>query len=262
MTMLERDSFSALALPETKRDTECGTLHGIGLGPGDPDLITVKAAKLIQTLPVLAFFAKQGNTSHARTIAASWMPKDTQELPLLYPVTTEIHFSKADYISQIKTFYDQAAHDIASQLMAGKDVGLLCEGDPMLYGSFMHIFMRLRERFKMTVTAGISGMSGCAAAAALPMTWGDDVLTVLPATLPYEDLTQRLMHTDAAVIMKLGSNFSKVRAALQSADLIKRAFYIENGTTPMQRILPLSEKTDDDAPYFSMILIPGEGRQP
>jgi len=260
--MLDQSSFISIPEAEPRRDLTLGTLHGIGLGPGDPDLVTIKAVKLIQSLPVLAFFAKKGGLGHAHAIATAWMPAAVEQLPLYYPLTTEIRFTDKDYVSQMKLFYDQAADGIALKLATGKDVGLLCEGDPMFYGSFMHIFMRLRERFTVCVTAGVSGMSGCSAAAAQPMTWGDDVLTVLPATLSYEDLSQKLAQTDAAVIMKLGSNFAKVRAALQSAKLIERALYIEHGTTNAQRILPLSDKTDDKAPYFSLILVPGQGRRP
>jgi len=262
--MLDPNNFIGITLPGEDRSSAVtlGTLHGIGLGPGDPELVTVKALKLIQSLPVLAYFSKKDGTGHARSIAAAWMVSGTEELALRYPITTEIHFTENGYVARLKAFYEQAADDIASRLSAGQDVGLLCEGDPMFYGSFMHIFMRLKERFKVCVTAGVSGMSGCSAAAAQPMTWGDDVLTVLPATLSYEDLSQRLAQTDAAVIMKLGANFVKVRQALLGAGLLERALYVEHGTTTAQRILPLAEKTDDIAPYFSLILVPGLGRRP
>ncbi len=132
----------------------------------------------------------------------------------------------------------------------------------MFYGSFMHIFVRLKDRFRVSVTAGVTGMAGCWASAAQPITWGDDILTILPGTLPVDVLTRRLAETDAAVIMKLGSNFPKVRIALIDAGLLDRAIYVEHGTAPAERILPMREKTDDEAPYFSLILVPGQGRRP
>jgi precorrin-2/cobalt-factor-2 C20-methyltransferase len=239
-----------------------GTLHGIGLGPGDPELLTVKAVRLLQASPVLAYFAKKGGPGTARTIADAWILPGTEELRLYYPVTTEISFKTQAYADQLAAFYEAAAFEIATKLSGGQDVALICEGDPMFYGSFMHIFARLKECFRISITPGISGMSGCWSAAGQPITWGDDILTILPGTLPLDLLTHRLTATDAAVIMKLGANFPKVRQALASAGLLDRALYVEHGTTAAERILPLLEKTDDTAPYFSLILVPGRGRRP
>jgi precorrin-2/cobalt-factor-2 C20-methyltransferase len=257
-----RDPAIPIIAPQKPLRATVGTLHGIGLGPGDPELLTVKAVRLIQAAPVIAFFAKKGGKGTARTIADAWIIPGTQEMPLHYPLTTEIPFTDPAYIRQVGAFYEEAAKTIASKLTAGHDVALICEGDPMFYGSFMHIFVRLKERFPVSVTAGVSGMSGCWAAAAQPITWGDDVLTILPGTLPFDQLTRRLAETDAAVIMKLGLNFPKVRLALEAAGLTSRALYVEHGSMPTERILPLTEKTDDEAPYFSLILIPGQGRRP
>ncbi len=144
----------------------------------------------------------------------------------------------------------------------GRDVALLCEGDPLFFGSFMHLYVRLRPRFATEVIPGISGMSGCWSAAGLPMSWGDDVLTVLPGTLPFEALRDRLAGTDAAVIMKLGSNFAKVREAVEAAGLMDGAVYVERGTMAGEVVTPLRDKADDTAPYFSIVLLPGHGRRP
>ena len=239
-----------------------GRLHGVGLGPGDPDLLTVKAVRTIQAAPVIAYFAKKGRRGHARTIADRWIAQGSEELPLLYPVTTEIHFGDPAYVDQLRAFYDEAAEQIGSHLMAGRDVALLCEGDPMFYGSFMHLYVRLRERYEVGICPGVTGMSGCWTAAGEPITWGDDVLTVLPGTLPQDVLATRLAETDAAVIMKLGHNFPKVRAALTQAGLAERAIYVERGTMEGERIMRLADKSDDEAPYFSIVLVPGRGRRP
>jgi precorrin-2/cobalt-factor-2 C20-methyltransferase len=239
-----------------------GCLHGVGLGPGDPDLLTVKAVKTIAAAPVIAFFAKAGRRGNARTIVDPWLKPHQEEMPLLYPVTTEIPFEDASYVSQVGGFYDASAERIGARLAKGEDVVLLCEGDPLFYGSFMHIYVRLRERFRTTICPGVTGMSGCWTAAGTPITWGDDVLTVLPGTLPKAVLVERLAGTDAAVIMKLGQNFPKVRAALAETGLLDRAVYVERGTMANQKVVPLAEKTDEVAPYFSIIVVPGQGRRP
>lgn len=256
------DTTADLSGADETHAVEVGTFHGIGLGPGDPELLTVKAVRLIQASPVVAYFAKAGRRGNARTIVDRWLAPGVTEMPLLYPVTTEIHFAEDGYVNALAGFYEESCERIALELAAGRDVALVCEGDPMFYGSFMHLFVRLKDRFKVSVTAGVTGMAGCWAAANLPITWGDDVLTVLPGTLPAEALTERLKDTDAAVIMKLGTNFAKVRAAIAAAGRLDEAVYVERGTMEGEQVLPLKDKTDDKAPYFSLILIPGEGRRP
>lgn len=239
-----------------------GVLFGIGLGPGDPELVTIKAARLIGSARVIAYFAKSGRTSHARAIAAPYIQVDCDEIPLLYPVTTEIPVSDPAYNRALAAFYEECAQRLTRTLETGRDIALLCEGDPMLYGSFMHMYERLEPRFHVEICAGVAGMSGCFAAARQPMTWGDDTLTVMPATLDEETLIRRLELADAAVIMKLGGNFPKLRRALIRTGLIDRAIYVERGTMPGEKVMRLIDKTDDKAPYFSMVLSPGQGRRP
>ena len=239
-----------------------GTLHGIGLGPGDPELLTVKAVRTLERAAVVAYFAKAGRCGYARSIAAQWMPKSCIELPLHYPVTIEIPFDHPDYVDQLAGFYANAADMLATHLQDGRDVALLCEGDPFFYGSFMHLYLRLRQRFACQVVPGVTGMSGCWTASGEPITWGDDVLTVLPGTLPASTLRDRLAGADAVVIMKIGQNLAKVRTALVAAGLAERAIYVERGTMAEQVIMPLSDKHGDEAPYFAVVLVPGQGRRP
>ncbi len=241
---------------------EFGRLVGVGLGPGDPDLLTVKAVRALEAASVVGYFAKRGQRGVARGIADRWIPAGTSELPLHYPVTVEVPFDHPDYVAQLSAFYADAAETLAVHLAAGRGVALLCEGDPLFYGSFMHVYVRLRDRFPCSIVPGVTGMSGCWTAAGAPMTWGDDVLCVVPGTLEPAALRSHLAASDAVVVMKLGRNLPKVRAALAEAGLLERAVYVERGTTADEVVMPLSEKRDDAAPYFSLVLVPGRGRRP
>ncbi len=239
-----------------------GRLYGVGLGPGDPELITLKALRVIQAAPVVAFFAKAGRRGHARGIVDGYLKAGVTEVPLYYPMTTEAHFDSAAYREALAAFYAAGAEELAAHLTAGRDVALLSEGDPLFYGSFMHLFVRLKDRFAVSVIPGVTGMSGGWSAAQAPMTWGDDVLSVLPGTLAPHALAARLVDCNGAVIMKIGRNLAKLRAALGAAGVLDRALYVERATMAQERIIPMTQKLDDDAPYFAMILVPGRGRRP
>jgi precorrin-2/cobalt-factor-2 C20-methyltransferase len=238
-----------------------GTLYGVGVGPGDIRYLTLRAAALVRDVDVVAFFAKRGLQGNARGIVDPLMGPNRRELRLEYPVTDEIPTEDPSYQEQISRFYEDSAETLSGLLRQGKSVGLLAEGDPFFYGSFMHIWRRLDESFPVEVVPGVTGMSGCWTRANAPMTWGDDILSVLPGTLGEEQLTRRLADTDAAVIMKVGKNLGKVRRAIEAAGLLGRAIYVERGTMPGERIMPLSECMDLSGPYFSMVLIPGRGRR-
>ena len=242
--------------------TTHGRLYGVGIGPGDPELLTVKATRVIAAAPVVAFFAKAGRRGNARAIVDRWLKPSHVELPLYYPMTDESHFGDPPYREALARFYKECTIAIAAHLEAGRDVALLSEGDPLLYGSFMHLFVRLREGFSVTIVPGVSSLCGAWGAAGTPMTWGDDSLVVLPATLPLEELKRRLALADAAVIMKIGRNFARAREALAASGMAERAIYVERATMAGEVVTPLAEKRDDAAPYFSLILAPGRGRRP
>ncbi len=238
-----------------------GKLIGVGVGPGDPELMTLKAMRALGDADVIAHFAKAGHPSHSRTIAAQHMRAGVTELPLLYPVTTELPKCSSSYRDTIRDFYDGAAAAIATHLDAGRVVAVICEGDPLFYGSYMHLHARLAPRFSTEIVAGVTGMSGCWSAAGMPIAQGDDVFTVLPATLPEAELARRLADADAAVVMKVGRHLPKLRRALDRSGRLNRAIYVERGTMADAKMIPLTAKLDDDAPYFAVVLVPGwEGR--
>ncbi len=213
-------------------------LIGVGVGPGDPELITLKALRALGEADVIAHFAKAGNASHSRTIAAQHLRAEVVELPMLYPVTTELPKCSAGYRDAISGFYNGAAAEIAAHLEDGRVVAVICEGDPLFYGSYMHLHARLAPRFATEIVAGVTGMSGCWSAAGMPIAQGDDVFTVLPATLPEDELARRLADTDAAVVMKVGRHLPKLRRALSCSGKLARAIYVERGTMADAKMHP------------------------
>jgi precorrin-2/cobalt-factor-2 C20-methyltransferase len=242
--------------------TAPGTIHGIGLGPGAADLMSVRADRLVRAATHVAYFRKAGRAGHARRIVEGLLRPDAVELPMEYPVTTEIPVDDPAYAAALAPFYAAWADRLAAIATHGHDVAVLCEGDPFFYGSFMHLHTRLAGRVPVAVVPGITGMSACWTATGQPVTWGDDALTVLSAVLPEAELAARMCGSEALVVMKLGRNLPKVRRALAAAGLTARAWYIEQGAMPGERALPLSDKADDAAPYFSMIVVHGKGRRP
>ncbi|WP_424551053.1 precorrin-2 C(20)-methyltransferase [Shinella sp.] len=234
-----------------------GRLYGVGTGPGDPELLTLKAVRAIGEADVLAYFAKAGRSGNGRAIVEGLLKPGMVELPLYYPVTTEIDKDHDDYKSQITAFYDASAAAVAEHLAAGRTVAILSEGDPMFYGSYMHLHVRLADRFPTEVVPGITAMSGCWSLSGLPIVQGDDVLSVLPGTMAEEQLSRRLVDTEAAVIMKVGRNLPKIRRALAKAGRLGEAIYVERGTMAASKSMRLAEKLDDTAPYFSLVLVPG-----
>lgn len=239
-----------------------GRLIGVGTGPGDPDLLTLKAVRALAEADVLAYFAKRGNPGNARRIVAAHLREGTVELPLLYPVTTEIDKNEDGYVAAIEAFYAESAQAVASHLEAGRTVAVLSEGDPLFYGSYMHLHVRLAHRFPTEVVPGVTAMSGCWSLAGLPIVQGDDVLSVLPGTMDEAELARRLGGCEAAVIMKVGRNLPKIRRALDMAGKLDRAVYVERGTMAEGFFARLADRADDAAPYFSIVLVPGWERRP
>ncbi|MGZ3217899.1 precorrin-2 C(20)-methyltransferase [Paracoccus sp. T5] len=238
-----------------------GQIICAGLGPGDPDLISVKADRAIRQARHVAYFRKPGRQGQARRIVDGMLAPAAAEYPMEYPVTTEIPFDSPDYNRLLADFYDDWADRLAA-LAATDDVVVLCEGDPFLYGSFMHLYVRLRDRVTVTVIPGIPGMVGCWNASGTPITWGDDVLTVVMGTLPEGEMLRHMQHSDALVVMKTGRNLPKVRRALTMAGRLDDAWLIERGTMPGQRILRLADVEAADCPYFAIVLVHGQGRRP
>lgn len=242
--------------------TAKGTLYGVGLGPGDPELVTVKAARLIGAADVVAYHSARHGRSIARRIAEPYLRAGQIEEHLVYPVTTESTAHPGGYAGAMEDFYAEAAERIAAHLDAGRDVALLAEGDPLFYSSYMHMHTRLTERFDAVIVPGVTSVSAASAATGTPLVQGDEVLTILPGTLPAAELTRRLADTDAAVIMKLGKSYPEVRQALSETRRLDRAFYVERASTDAQRVLGAGEVDDASVPYFSVVMVPGEAAAP
>ena len=237
-----------------------GTLWGVGLGPGDPELVTVKAARVIGEADVVAYHSARHGRSIARGIAEPYLRAGQIEEHLVYPVTTETVDHPGGYAGAMEDFYRQCAEKIATHLDAGRDVALLAEGDPLFYSSYMHMHTRLTERFDAVIVPGVTSVSAASAATATPLVQGDEVLAVLPGTLPVAELAARLLDADAAVVLKLGRSYPAVREALSLAGRLDDAFYVERASTVDERVLPASSVDDASVPYFSLALVPGGAR--
>ena len=237
-----------------------GALRVVGVGPGDPELMTLKAARILARADVVAFFAKRGRPGNARRVVEGALNPAAEQLRLEYPFTTEVALDDPRYLAEMGDFYESCAALLSDRLDRGCEVALLSDGDPFFYGSSMYLFDRLAPAHRNEVVPGVTGMSGCWAQARLPICHGDDVLTVLPGTLEEDALIERLRSADAAVIMKVGRNLAKIRRALEAAGLLARAVFVERGTMGDERITPLVELADEKAPYFSLVLVPGRQR--
>ncbi len=232
-----------------------------GLGPGDPELMSVKSDRTIRGAKHVAYFRKKGRAGQARSIVTGMLRDDVTEYPMEYPVTTELHFNSEEYKQLMVDFYAEWA-DKLEMLAKDHEVVVLCEGDPFFYGSFMHLHTRLQGRAEVEVLPAIPGMVGCWNSLGIPFTWGDDVMSVLMATLPEEELVEHMKRADALVIMKTGRNLPTVRRALQATGRLNDAWLVEKGTMPQERIAKLADVADDDCPYFAIVLVHGQGRRP
>lgn len=244
----------------TARGARRGTLWGVGLGPGDPELVTVKAARVIGEADVVAYHSARHGRSIARAIAESYLRPGQVEEHLVYPVTTEGTDHPGGYDGALEDFYVEATRRIGAHLDAGRDVALLAEGDPLFYSSYMHLHTRLTDRFNAVIVPGVTSVSAASAAVATPLVAGDEVLSVLPGTLPAAELARRLVDADAAVVLKLGRSYHAVREALSVSGQLDDAFYIERASAAGQRILPAADVDEHSVPYFSLVMLPGGRR--
>ena len=232
-----------------------GRLYGVGLGPGDPELVTVKTARLIGEADVIAYHAARHGRSIARSIALPYMKEGQVEELLLYPLTTETTDHPGGYQGALDDFYADCAERLAAHLDMGRTVVVLSEGDPLFYGSYMHMHKRLAHRYQTEVVPGVTSVSAASAVLGRPLVERDEVLTVLPGTLPGEVLAERLRNTDSAAVLKLGRTFTKVRDALAEAGRLDDAWYVERATMGAERVAPLKDVDPDGVPYFSLALL-------
>jgi precorrin-2 C20-methyltransferase / precorrin-3B C17-methyltransferase len=238
-----------------------GHLYGVGVGPGDPELITLKAAQLIKNADVIAYHSGTAGRSIARTIADSLINENVMEELLIYPITTGPTDHPLGYYGAVDDFYDESAERLSKHLDAGRTVVVLAEGDPLFYSSYMYLHDRLSSRFPSDIVPGVTSLTAAATALRTPLARHEDILTVLPGTLPVSELARRLADTDAAAIMKLGRTFAGVREALWQAGRLADALYVERATTGEQRVMPVSGVDPGAVPYFSMIVVPGRDRR-
>lgn len=224
-----------------------GKLYGLGLGPGDPELITLKAHRIMASAPVIAYPAPDTGPSFARQIADRYLTPEQVEIPIVMPMRVERY--------PAQDVYDAAAKDIAAHLDAGRDVAVLCEGDPFFFGSFMYLFERLEARYEVEIVPGVSSIMAGAAALRRPLTARNDILTVIPGPLDTETLRARIEASDAVAIMKVGRHFARIRDLIRDMGLTDRAGYLERVSLDNERVFPLADVLDDAAPYFSLILI-------
>ena len=239
-----------------------GKIYGVGVGPGAVDLLSVRADKLVREAKYIAFFRKAGRAGHARQIASTLLSKDVIELAMEYPITTEIPLSDQRYSEVLSEFYKKYSNKIISLSQTGIDLVILCEGDPFFYGSFMHIYSRVKNKCPVEVVPAITGMSAAWTATDIPITWGDDILTVLMGTLDKTTLENQLQDTNAAIIMKIGRNLPKIKKALERTGRFYDAFIVEYAAMDKQTVQRLSDYNTENAPYFSIIILHGQGRRP
>lgn len=238
--------------------TAKGKLFGLGVGPGDPELITLKALRLLKAAPVVAYHAAKGKKGNALTIIEDYLSPEQVLVPLIYPVTTEKLPAHMDYEQIVSVFYGEITTTIAKYLDQGQDVAVIAEGDPFFYGSFMYIHDRLAETYETTVVPGVCSVLGASAVLGAPLVYRNQTLSILSGVMEADELKRRLADTGAAAIMKLGKNLDKVRDVLTDLGLMDRALYVERATMANQRIVPLSNVSGSDCPYFSIILVPGQ----
>ncbi|MFG3254240.1 precorrin-2 C(20)-methyltransferase [Streptomyces sp. NPDC048172] len=236
--------------------TPAGRLYGVGLGPGDPSLMTVRAVEVITGADVVAYHSARHGRSIARSIAARHLREDHIEERLIYPVTVEITDHPGGYQGAMDEFYEEASARLAAHLDAGRSVAILAAGDPLFYGSYMHMHKRLAHLYPTEVIPGVTSVSAASARLGTPLCEAEEVLTVLPGTLPEEELTARLASTDAAVVMKLGRTFPKVRSALERSGRLDEARYVERATMEGERTGALADVDPESVPYFSVAVLP------
>ena len=236
-----------------------GHFYGVGIGPGDPELITLKAARLIAAADVIAYHAGTGKQSMARSIAADLIPDGVIEEELRYPVTTGMTEHPRGYYGALADFYDECSERLETHLAAGRTVVVLAVGDPLFFGSFMYVHDRLSPRYPTEVVPGITSLSAATAAVATGLCRHEDTLTVLPGTLSVPELARRLADTDAAIIMKLGRTFVGVREALRQAGMLERAVYVERASGAAELVMPAADVEEGRVPYMSLVVVPGEG---
>lgn len=223
-----------------------GTLYLIGVGPGDPELLTLKAVRLLGAVAVVAYPTTDEGSALALEIARPHVPATARHLPVAIPMAVERGPGQAAY--------DAGAAAILAELRAGNDVGWLCEGDPLFYGSAMYLIGRVAEAAPVVVVPGVTSLTAAAAVAVRPLAARNEVLKVLPAPLGDAVLAAELANAPAVAIIKVGRHFERIRRLLEASGHAAGAVVVEHATSARQRMTPLRAFAHDERPYFSTIL--------
>ncbi len=223
-----------------------GTLYLVGVGPGDPELLTLRAVRVLRSVHVVAYPSTGEGSAFARDIAAQYILPGAVMLPVTIPMTVERGPAQAAY--------DAATDAILAHLRAGRDAAWLCEGDPMFYGSAMYLLARIGQSASVQVIPGVTSLTAAAAAIGRPLAARNEILKVLPAPLPDEVLRAELTDAPAVAIIKIGRHFDRIRDLLRDTGHARNAIVVEYATTMRQRITPLEGFAYGERPYFSTIL--------
>lgn len=229
-----------------------GQLYGIGVGPGDPELITLKGWRILQQVPVVAFPAGiEGKPGLAQRIVDPWLQPSQEQIALHFPYTQDL-----DILTQA---WFASAETVWQQLQAGRDVACLAEGDVSFYSTFTYLAQTLHQLHPEVVIHTIPGICSPMAAAAVlssPLTVRSQRLLILPALYTVTDLETALQQADVLVLMKVSSVYEQVWAVLQQHQLLASSAVVEWATLPQQVIYrDLSDRPQLQLSYFSLLIV-------
>ena len=235
-----------------------GCLYGIGVGPGDPELLTLKALKALQKVPVICVPQAAGRReSYALSIVKDYVRPEQEILRTPFPT------DDAGGAAQV---WRDTSEMVVERLKKGQDVAFLTEGDPMLFSTFSYVLAGVRElcpEAPVEIIPGVSSVMAAAASSGIPLATHGQRLAILPAAYGLDDLSEATSNFDTVVLMKVGPNIVKTLANLRELGLTGQSTYVRRVTTGQEKVITdLNEITDEDSDYFSLLIVKGKARQP